>query len=260
MNEARQPKGIPGGQFATTTHTEPDVSIRHPHGTTAQQLVTVTAMLALNESRWEEQKALLAVQSEERTRVRRRLAGARAAAKLLTEFPDAATVTYTRDPLNGITTMESIEDGEGYTLYDSTNMDGPVFAGNDRDIRRRVAAHQGVRQLMGVTPPPDHADQGISVDADGDTERIHLATALEDGLVHLEAEELTPEQSSARRMNAALSNWAETDDDPQTTMRDLLTDLRHYAAANNLDLGQALDGSYKVFLEEHHDPASKEGL
>jgi len=90
-------------------------------------------------------------------------------------------------------------------------------------------------------------------------ERLHLATTLEDGLGVLEAEELTPEQSSAQRMNAALSQWSETDDDPQTTMRDLLTDLRHHAAANNLDLGEALDGSYEVFLEEHNDPTFKEG-
>jgi hypothetical protein len=61
-------------------------------------------------------------------------------------------------------------------------------------------------------------------------------------------------------MDAALAHWSETDDDPQTTMRDMLTDLRHYAAAHDLDLGEALDGSYQVFLEEHHDPAFKEGL
>ncbi|MET4143788.1 hypothetical protein [Arthrobacter sp. UYCo732] len=260
MTETRQPKGIPsGGQFAPGTRTEPDVRIRYPHGTTSEQLETVTALLTVDEARWEEQKAQRASQSEARTTRRRRLSGVRAAAQLIAEFPDAAYVDYTRDPINGITTLESIEDSEGYTLYDAKDMDGPVFAGNDRDSRRRIAARQGVGKLRGVNPPPNHTDQGISV-REGDTERIHLPTALEDGLVLLEAEQLSPQQLSEQRVTEAMTNWSDTDEEPQTMVRDMLTDLRHYAAANNIDLGQALDGSYQVFLEEHHDPAFKEGF
>jgi hypothetical protein len=259
MSTERQPKGIPaGGQFAATTHPEPGVALQ-PNGT-SEQLAQVTAALANFDARWETEKADLDTQTEAHKQRRRRFSGARAASRLLQDFPDAATMTYTRDPLNGITAMESIEDANGYTLFDASEMDGSSFAGSEEEVRRKVAARQSANRLMGTTLPPEHAAQGITVQENHGTETIHLPTALKDGYVQLEAEELTPEQSSAKRMNAALSHWSETDDDPQTTMRDLLTDLRHYAAANDLDLGEALDGSYQVFLEEHHDPAFKEGF
>lgn len=71
--------------------------------------------------------------------------------------------------------------------------------------------------------------------------------------------DLTPAQSAAQRVESALAQWNDPDD-AQTRIRDMLTDLRHYAAANSIDLEQALDGSYRVFLEEHNDPAFTEGL
>jgi hypothetical protein len=261
MTTSRQPKGIPvGGQFAATIHAEPDVSI-NTSASTFERLGAVTSLLAADEIRWESEKAQLAVDSEARTTRRRRLAGARAATKLLAQFPSAATVTYTRDPHNGIVTMDSIEDNEGYTLYNADDMAKGVLPGNSRDISRRVAARQGVRQLMGTTPPPRHADQGITVlEAGGGTERLNLQTALDDGLAFLEAEELTPAQASVQRVETALGQWNDPGEDAQTRVRDMLTDLRHYAAANDIDLGHALDRSYEVFSEEHNDPAFKEGF
>lgn len=260
MSEARQPKGIPsGGQFAATSHTEPAVELNEP-GTASEKVTQVTAALANFDARWEVEKAELAAQSEAHAQRRRRLSGSRTACRLLKDFPDAVTMTYTRDPLNGMTTMESIEDASGYTLFDDSEMDGSAFAGSEEEVRRKVAVRESTRRLTGKSLPPEHAAQGITVQESHGTETIHLPTALEDGYLQLEAEDLTPEQASAQRMEAALSHWDETDGDPQTTMRDLLTDLRHYAAAHDLDLGEALDGSYQVFLEEHNDPAFKEGI
>ena len=48
---------------------------------------------------------------------------------------------------------------------------------------------------------------------------------------------------------AAVAHYQETGV-PQSILRDILTDLRHYAAANVLEWDDALDGSYEVYLEE----------
>lgn len=48
-----------------------------------------------------------------------------------------------------------------------------------------------------------------------------------------------------------LTRYAKTQDcDPQSAMRDLLTDLRHLADEEELDLYAAFDGSYEAYLEE----------
>jgi hypothetical protein len=45
-------------------------------------------------------------------------------------------------------------------------------------------------------------------------------------------------------------HYDETKDNPQAQLRDVLTDIRHYADVHGLDFHQALDGSYQVYLEE----------
>jgi hypothetical protein len=259
MSEARQPKGIPvGGQFAATAHTEPELDL-YPAGSVGDLLVKADAALAADGSRWNAKKETLRQEDLERTSRRRRIAGVRAASLILNKLPEADVLSYTRNPVTGITRLNEIRDVNDNTIYSSDHLDGPVSRGRyAEEAERRAAAREAVRILAGTDLPPEHDAQGITVHPNH--ERLHLATALEDGRRVLDAEELTPEQSSAQRMDAALAHWSETDDDPQTTMRDMLTDLRHYAAAHDLDLGEALDGSYQVFLEEHHDPAFKEGL
>jgi len=61
------------------------------------------------------------------------------------------------------------------------------------------------------------------------------------------------QQMSIDRITRAIQSekhYRETDDSPQQQLRDLLTDIRHYAEANKLDLYAAIDGSYDVYLEE----------
>lgn len=226
MNESRQPKGIPaGGQFAATSHPEPEARL-HPAVSTGEA---------------------------------RRIAGVRAASLILDRIPEADVLWYTHNPARGIGRLDQLRDGSGRVIYSGDDMDYPVSRTRQpKEAERRAAVREAVRLLAGPYVPPEHDAQGAS--AHLKHERLHLPTFLEYGPQVLDAEDLTPAQSSAQRMNATLSHWTETGGDPQTTMRDLLTDLRHYAAANNLDLGQALDGSYKVFLEEHSDPAFKEGF
>lgn len=246
-----------GGQFAATAHAEGAVSLDQPGN--PDQLARVTTLLAAEEVQWEQENNRLAKESEARKDRRRRLAGARAASRILNEFPDAATVRYTRDPQNGIITLEDIEDDKGYTLYDEEAMSGPVLAGTSEDINRRIAVRQGLRQLMGPKLPPAHTDQGITlVYEDGDTEQLHLQTAVADGLAVLE-DEPTPAEASRQRVESAMAQWNDPDD-ADTRIRDMLTDLRHYAAAQGIDLENALEGSYEVFVQEHNDPAFKEGF
>ncbi|HEX9086146.1 MAG TPA: hypothetical protein VF867_01305 [Arthrobacter sp.] len=68
-----------------------------------------------------------------------------------------------------------------------------------------------------------------------------------------EAAELTPSQSSAKRAAAAMAVCDEGEG-AETTMRDLLTDLRHYADAKGIDIYQAMDESHGYYLHEKADP------
>ena len=226
MSEARQPKGIPsGGQFAATAHAEPGVQL-HPGPPAGEE---------------------------------KRIAGVRAATLILGQIPNADVLLYSRHRAFGRARLYQLLDSRGRVIYSGEDMDFPVSRARfPKEAERRDAVRAAMKLLGG---PREQLPPGVEkTSAVLQSGRLHLPTILEYGPEVPEMGDLTPQQASAQRMEAALSNWDETDDDPQTTMRDLLTDLRHHAAANNLDLGKALDGSYKVFLEEHNDPAFKEGF
>jgi hypothetical protein len=53
-----------------------------------------------------------------------------------------------------------------------------------------------------------------------------------------------------KRILASEDHFRETDDSPLQQLRDILTDIRHYAEDNQLDFYVAVDGSYIVYLEE----------
>lgn len=58
-----------------------------------------------------------------------------------------------------------------------------------------------------------------------------------------------------RQILAAISRTEGAE--PQSALRDLLTDLRHVADHLKLDFAMATDGSYDVYLEEKSDPEFK---
>ncbi|WP_427019393.1 hypothetical protein ACQCSX_22130 (plasmid) [Pseudarthrobacter sp. P1] len=68
----------------------------------------------------------------------------------------------------------------------------------------------------------------------------------------------TPAQASEKRAAAAMAICAEGEE-AQVTMRDLLTDLRHHADKHGIDLNEAFDESYKVYIEEKDDQSFKDG-
>lgn len=57
----------------------------------------------------------------------------------------------------------------------------------------------------------------------------------------------------ARRIAAAISLAFDGEDDPETLLRDTLTDLRHYATSQGLDWHDAADAAYGAYLDELHD-------
>jgi hypothetical protein len=258
MTEARQPKGIPaGGQFAATAHTEPELGL-YPVGSVGDLLAKADSALAADGSRWDATKEALRTEDLERQQRRGRIAGVRAASRILNVLPEAATLSYTRNPVSGITTLDEIRNVDNNTIYSIDDLAGSAFRGRrTEEGERREAIRDAVRLLAGTSQPPEHGAQGITVHSNH--ERLDLATALEDGLGVLDAEELTPEQESTKRVETALAVF-DTGEDPETTLRDMFTDLRHYAAKNGVDLGWALDRSYAHFVNESNDPSFKEGI
>ena len=111
MEASRQPAGIPaGGQFAPTAHAEPDVRIGA--GPSTQELATrVRAQAAA----FLDQERYLGSQLEIIRERQDRMAGGLAAAAILEQFPEAATVTTNRDRY-GLLEVTALHDSAGNAL------------------------------------------------------------------------------------------------------------------------------------------------
>ena len=58
-------------------------------------------------------------------------------------------------------------------------------------------------------------------------------------------------RESVARIGCVLKEMTDADDsDTDSALRDLLTEIRHYCEAKNIDLNERLDASYEVYLEE----------
>ncbi|WP_427019390.1 hypothetical protein ACQCSX_22115 (plasmid) [Pseudarthrobacter sp. P1] len=240
MSAARHPGGIPaGGQFAATAHAEPGVAL-HAGGSPRNELERGMARWAALKGGWDREADDLQTQSERLRGRRGRLAGAGAANTLLTGFPRAAVLTYTRNTKTGLTELDGIYDASGASLLGNEDL-SDAQSPNRPTREQWSCAERSVRHLEGTSLPNPEA-QGISSLGDV-VERLHLDTALEDALAYMGDEGRTPAQASNDRMRRALQSWSETVDDPQTTFRDLLTDMRHYANGHGIDLDQALEDS-----------------
>ena len=58
---------------------------------------------------------------------------------------------------------------------------------------------------------------------------------------------------AAKRLEPIVKTYEAEGTTKQCALRDLLTDLRHYSDANDLDFFKALDGSYEVYCEERQE-------
>lgn len=65
----------------------------------------------------------------------------------------------------------------------------------------------------------------------------------------------TPAESAYRRAEAALAASTDAGEDKETAVADMFTDLRLYADKHGIDFNEALDRSYRYYLEEKQDPS-----
>ncbi|MHA7295168.1 hypothetical protein [Arthrobacter sp. HLT1-21] len=228
---ARQPQGIPvGGQFAATSHPEPDLSLDASDQTALDPAVE-------NLTAWatEQEDAMLDIQRGISN------AGMSVVARTVrAKYPQAATLQ----------TFLQTDDEATYLRV------GSVEDANHQPLDREAAAfvddlalEQGrIYMLRFAADPVDLKKFADWVP--GKADPLDLAPPEDD---------LTPEQSSKKRMDTALTGWGDVDDDKQVQMRDLLIDLRHHADREDIDLHDALDRSYVYYLEEKNDDDFRNG-
>jgi hypothetical protein len=58
---------------------------------------------------------------------------------------------------------------------------------------------------------------------------------------------------AAKRLEPIVKTYEAEGTTKQCALRDLLTDVRHYSDAHDLDFFKALDGSYEVYCEERRE-------
>ncbi|GAA4032621.1 hypothetical protein GCM10023063_14890 [Arthrobacter methylotrophus] len=238
---ARQPQGIPaGGQFAPTFHSEPAIGL--PGNTSPAVPVEFKGSIDLKESEFGRLPELPAsVGTPEVT------FGFDIDGNLETRVTvDGSTMAFLNDPMaDEITnTIESGHSGEDEIAPWST------IASYDDFEKTRTWAESVHERIDGAT-------FGVLADATASTETNKAIIAFATG--HgAPAAKLTPQQESAKRA-AAVMAVCEEGQGADITMRDLFTDLRHYADAHSIDIYQAMDASLKVYQHEKTDQAFKEG-
>jgi hypothetical protein len=159
--------GVPaGGQFTATAHSDAVPSL----GTTAADPLDALAAARL---RIEGQKQYLKAQEEALKAGTDRIAGGSAAAKLLEQFPTAATATYSRNNFNQMTFL-ALHDHEGTLLMDEDRISGS--GRYDPSVQNeRFAIYAAMRHLNDVDL---EALKSQGVMANGSNEVLHLDAAI----------------------------------------------------------------------------------
>jgi hypothetical protein len=238
---ARQPQGIPaGGQFAPTSHSEPAIGL----GSNPSPAVPVEfrGSIDLRESEFGRLPELPASVGTPEVSYSFDVDG-----NLETRVTvGGSTMAFWNDAMaDEITnTIESGHSGEGEIAPWSNIADYDDFE------KTRTWAESVHERIDGAT-------FGVLADATSadETRKAIIAFATGHGTP---AAKPTPEQSSAKRAAAAMA-VCEEGQGAEITMRDLFTDLRHYADAHGIDIHQAMDASLEVYQHEKKDPTFKEG-
>lgn len=237
---ARQPQGIPvGGQFAPTTHTEPDIGLN-----TAAQAVSVPfqGSIDLHERAFGSLPALPASVGTPEVAFGFNIDG-----KLETHVTVGGSKMsfWNNDMADEITnTVESGRSGEheeapwsGITEYEDWQQTR-TWA---ESVHERI--HGATLEVMSTAVDTQAARASI----------IGFATGRAGDLT-----KLTPLQDSSSRAAAAIA-VADEGQGKEATMRDLLTDLRHYADAHGIDIDKALEESANYFRHERLSTIFAEG-
>jgi hypothetical protein len=238
---ARQPQGIPaGGQFAPTFHSEPAIGLHSNPPSVVP--VSFKGSIELRESQFGSLPELPASVGTPEVTFGYDIDG-----NLETRVTvDGSTMAFWTDPMREeiTNTIESGHSGEGEIAPWST------IATYDDFEKTRTWAESVHERIDGAT-------FGVLADATTSTETSKAIVAFATGHA-TQAAKPTPEQASARRAAAAMA-VCEEGQGADITMRDLFTDLRHYADAHGIDIYQAMDDSLEVYQHEKTDPTFKEG-
>ncbi|MET4143780.1 hypothetical protein [Arthrobacter sp. UYCo732] len=237
---ARQPQGIPvGGQFAPTTHAEPGFDL---HDSSPAVPVAFQGSIDLRESAYGSLPPLPASVGTPEVTFDFNIDG-----KLETHVTvDGSTLTFWNDDMaDEITnTIESGRSGEDESAPWSN-----IAEYEDWEQARTWAesVHERIYganlDVMTTAATQDAARASI----------ISFATCRSKP-----APDLTPEQSSAKRAAAAVA-IVDEGQGKEYAMRDLFTDLRHYADKHGIDIYKAMDDSLGLYQHETTDPSFKEG-
>ena len=237
---ARQPAGIPsGGQFAPTTHTEPAVAL----GTFAHATpVPFQGSFDLKESEFGSLPQLPAAAGTPEVDFGFDIDG-----KLETRVTvGGSTMTFWFDEMNGEIT-NTVE--AGYLTEDDMIPWGSL--NTEDDLAQTRAWAESVHERI------DGSTYHLLSDATGSEQTRRPIIEFAAGRSEPAAAP-TPQQSSTQRAAAAMA-ICEDGQGADITMRDLLTDLRHYADAHGIDIYEAMDKSHGYYLHEKADPSFKEG-
>lgn len=246
--QGRVQKGIAGaGQWTAVEHS--DTRIALGIGTPESRRHEIAAMI---EHTVASRKAkmgplrdrLKALEAEDA-----RIGAAKAAVEIHKEFPTAGSMDFIWLQ-TGVAMWKDIRDREGSVLVSRQDIEPFSDA--------RLTADTAVGHLATISVQ-DLSNQGVvPTDSTGTSHRVNLDNALELAVARLEPE-AGPAAESAERAADALAIW-DQGDGPQTTFRDMFADMRHAADAAGVDLHEALDESYQVYLHEKNDSAFREGL
>lgn len=236
---SRQPQGIPvGGQFAPTAHAEPGIALKSPSPALS---VPFQGSIDLHENAFGSLPKLPAsVGAPEVT------FGFDIDGKLETHVTvDGSTMSFWNDDMaDQITnTIESGRGGEGEAAPWSN------IAENGDWEQTRIWAESVHERIHGANL------EVLTTAVSNDTARasiVTFATGRSEASV-----KLTPEQESDRRAAAAMA-VVDEGQGSQDTMRDLFTDLRHYADARGMDFQKALEDSSEYYRHEKTSPSFKE--
>lgn len=236
---ARQPQGIPaGGQFAATAHTEPSVGLKGPGAAVPVQF---QGQAVLN-------PAVFGSLPE--------LPASVGTPEVSFSFSDAGKLaTHVRVHGSTLSFWSEDDDEIANDIDNGHTVEGEVapwsgIAEYEDFEKTRTWAESVHERVEGAT------SQILESAVESDASRAAIV-AFATGRAEPAAKP-TPQQESAKRAATAMAA-CEEGQGRETTMRDLFTDLRHYAEAHGIDFHQAMDDSVAYYEHEKTDPTFKDG-